>query len=803
MTTTTSYSKKDRFFGLYKSTLKRSAGYGAMFSALIFIFYPLQYILQITEGRKQMALAAAGRPLKAFIELFGIAENFTGVSAVFVTILLALAPIIFALLLNSYMQSHKAADVYHALPVTRGMMMTANAAVAMTIIAVPMLVSDIIIAVVQTASFGFSAWMLGALVLDTLGWLIMAFAVYALVSAVSTGTGTTFDALIHSVALLFALPALAGMFLLLAEMYLTGWSMRAMQTFDICMLSPVMVMPARMMLKDMSYDPLGVQMLMHSSIAIWVYLLLGVGLLTLGVWLYRRRHTEMAETTNSKGPLKNSVKLLGVMVCGIMSGMLFGMLTGGQTGYIIWAVIGGMMTYAILEAILNRGFKTLIKSLPLGILMTALAVGSGLIMMNGGLGYETRIPATNDVASVEISYKGRFDSDVRIWNGEGGAAEPGAVTLSDPPNIQAVTEFHRAVVGEMANTPEGRANIYNSRSIGVSVTYQLKNGRQMSRRYSASPEAAANLIPLEVSPEFLGQTHPAFFTTGAQVDDWDFTDALGRKSISRKFTAAESGELLAAIKADISAQTLEDIKNPKPGIYALVNFDVLQPQYDLGKEAEYEASMEQLLADSADGRFAYSGSFPISDKSQASYKWLEARGLISELETPIEDCVGVAAAATLEPYNYSNRQIEIVMTVSGAAGDAAMVRDKVGYGSLEEVKRTSADAKAYRLERADIYGADLPYFSETAKTVDSDSDDEVFEAPAEIKSLSEAIVHTIVLGKPYIRAQFYFENGVGQRTVLLDPRLLPQSILDKFVVVNDLTEQVNQNTVVVSAVPEG
>lgn len=785
MTTTTSYSKKDRFFGLYKSTLRRSAGYGAMFSALVFIFYPLQYILEIIEGRKAMAIVAAGKPLSSFTEFIGIAENFTGVSAVFVTMLMMLAPIIFALLLNSYMQSHKAADVYHSLPVTRGMLMTANAAVAMTLIAVPVLVSDVIIAVVQTASFGFSAWLLGAIFIDSLCWLIMAFAVYALVSAVSTGTGTTFDTLIHSVTLLFALPALAGMFLLLAEMYLAGWSLPALATFDIFMLSPVLVMPARMVLSDMSFDPLSVQMMLHSNIAVWVYLLLGVGLLTLGVWLYRRRHTEMAETTNSKGPLKNSVKLIGVMVCGIMSGMLFGMLTGGQTGYIIWAIIGGMMTYAILEVILNRGFKTLIKSLPLGILMTALAVGSGLIMMNGGLGYETRVPATNDISAVEVSYTGRFDSPIRIWND--GAREQSTVKLSDPPNIQAVTEFHRAVVDITRTREEGRENVYYGRHTSVTVTYQLKNGKQMNRRYSAPIEAAEKLIPLEVSPEFLEQTHPAYFIMGAQVGDWEFTDPLGTKTITRKFTAAESGELLAAIKADISAQTLEELKNPKPGIYALVSFDIPQPN-DLGVESEYEEAMKPFLADYPDGRFAYNGGFPVSDSSQASYKWLEAKGLISELETPIEECVGVVATATSDPYNYTNRSARPVMTVSSNSGDAKAVKDDLRYGSLEEIKKRIADDKAYRAERGDAYGADTPFFTETPRPDGRDSETVVFEAPEEIEALNGAIVHTVLMGKTYISAQFYFEGGAGWRTVLLDPRLLPQSILDKFIVINYLSD---------------
>lgn len=69
-----------------------------------------------------------------FYSFEGLGCNFAGVSIVFFLMIALLAPMILALVLNSYMHSKKASDVYHAIPVSRGTLLTANAAVGMTIV---------------------------------------------------------------------------------------------------------------------------------------------------------------------------------------------------------------------------------------------------------------------------------------------------------------------------------------------------------------------------------------------------------------------------------------------------------------------------------------------------------------------------------------------------------------------------------------------------------------------------------------------------------------------------------------------
>ena len=128
MTTTTSSSKPGRFRELYRDILHRNRGYLWLYSALVAVCYPLLFALEAfkrvdpAEAARIQAYAPetlAQNPMY-FYSFEGLGCNFAGVSIVFFLMIALLAPMILALVLNSYMHSKKASDVYHAIPVSRG-----------------------------------------------------------------------------------------------------------------------------------------------------------------------------------------------------------------------------------------------------------------------------------------------------------------------------------------------------------------------------------------------------------------------------------------------------------------------------------------------------------------------------------------------------------------------------------------------------------------------------------------------------------------------------------------------------------
>ena len=154
--------------------------------------------------------------------LLGLGRNFTPTSAFFYTAILLIVPLVLALHLNSYMHSKKASDVYHALPVSRGTLLTVNMAAAMTILAVPVVVSNLLVAVFQVCKFGFFPALLGYQLLDMVGWLICAFAIYAVATFACVLVGTVFDSFVYTMIMLGIVPLLGLLCFMMEMLFLCG-----------------------------------------------------------------------------------------------------------------------------------------------------------------------------------------------------------------------------------------------------------------------------------------------------------------------------------------------------------------------------------------------------------------------------------------------------------------------------------------------------------------------------------------------------------------------------------------------------
>ena len=102
MITTTSSSECGRFWGLYRSTLRRNRGYFSLLCALMAFFYPVQYLLEVAAPPSRTT-ALFSDPMD-YYTLLGLGKNYTFLSAVFFTGLMLAAPLILGLLLHGYMR---------------------------------------------------------------------------------------------------------------------------------------------------------------------------------------------------------------------------------------------------------------------------------------------------------------------------------------------------------------------------------------------------------------------------------------------------------------------------------------------------------------------------------------------------------------------------------------------------------------------------------------------------------------------------------------------------------------------------
>lgn len=269
-------------------------------------------------------------------------------------------------------------------------------------------------------------------------------------------------------------------------------------------LSPVTLAVMRI-LDGMTYGPEQGRMAAKSGVALLVWLAIGALVLLAARRLYRVRRTEIAETTASRGVLQFIVKLFGVAVCGGMAGLFTYLVQDPERAApytVMWTAIAGLLTYLVLEAVLNRGFKTLVRRLPAGAAMTAAVTLLTLIPITGGLGYERRVPDAGGVSAVEISYNGvdgERSSVLRVKPFDNPAALQteyvGSVLLKEPQDIDCVLSFHQRIVeqGERSadSWPEDDPYVYGY----TNITYRLKNGQTVKRSYyGASVSAFLELL---------------------------------------------------------------------------------------------------------------------------------------------------------------------------------------------------------------------------------------------------------------------------------------------------------------------
>ena len=164
---------------------------------------------------------------------------------------------------------------------------------------------------------------------------------------------------------------------------------------------------------------------------------------------------------------------------------------------LVWGVVG----YFAARMLLDKSFRVLRywkgAAAVAGVFTVLfLAVGFDLT------GFETRVPDASQVASVELD-GGRVQS-----LGDGG--DYFTVTRDDPEFVGYAIALHRAAVNQRGINPGG-----SMADTSLTVTYHLKNGSTLSRRY----------YPIWVDPEEAGQEGTAAWAIQQMYDDrelyWD------------------------------------------------------------------------------------------------------------------------------------------------------------------------------------------------------------------------------------------------------------------------------------------
>lgn len=773
MTTTTFCSNKTRFLRLYQLVMRRNAGYFVLISAAILIFYPIQYIMEVFRTLPpDESLLLVNHDLMSRFDLTGLGSNYTPLSAVFFPFLMLVTPVVLALMFSSYLHSKKAADVFHALPVRRGTLLQVDALAAITMMSAPVVLSYLIIGTVSTIKFGFRPYLLGQQAIDLAGWLICSALNYIVVTFVSVQMGTVFDSLMFSVCILVALPAVVGTVLMFLSSFLLGFSVSEESLRFLLLLSPLMYPFDRFSLYD-SVDlqtDLGMQMLTRSNGALIGYLLAALVLFYLTIKLYVRRPSERAETTTSRGVLAVACEMVGVFLGGIYGGMMFNAIGGGNSrvSYFIWSVVSGFLVHAIMEAILNRGFKTLARRLPVGAVMVGVTAAFGLVVMTGAFGYENRVPELSKIASVEVMN----GSDLLIGeqrivhisrfteNGEKTVTRTDTfgdwIPLTNESSIRAVRAFHEKAAEEQIEKKLFRSEPNEMSMVWgyVGLRYNMNDGTTLKRYYRAvSAENAALFLPLQTDAQWMEKTSSFFNIDPGDIRRWSYYTPAGELINEGEASPAKelSELLLAAAQADLLARSVDDLRSPEQVPLGYLQFRALDARH--------------VKSDI----YAESGTIPVyEDENSRLYQLLTTRSDLFGGFFPSSGTAefGLSAGCKGAVYSYYNKDTQN-SAIAVSMGESNQATQVERFLSLEQV---ASQDSGVLTEGGETATQEYLYINGDTEQQRQTKDKAV------LAELAKGVRSSWYAGDEYLKVSFLFENQTDSWTMIVPVSVLPEAI---------------------------
>lgn len=666
--TTTTYSPKTRFMSLYRGMLRRNMGSGIYLTLALIFFYPLQYLMELINQADRIASGKMFLPTASYVSnLLGPAHNYTAVSLTAVCFLLLAAPAVLMVAQNSYMHSRQASDLYHSLPLTRSQLMCASTATVFTIVGIPVVFCQVLVLIIGEAyalSGAIPQLVVSpvAILQDLLVWLIAIAAIITVMMLVSVLVGSAFENFILGLELLVAGPLLLAMCSVLFQSYLVGY------TYDISAAEASFFSPVTFVLSW--YQLLGEFHLLWPCL-FWLVMVIVLFVFTL--WLYSRRKSELAETTGVQGILGFLTKAIAVCIGSAVIGGILAAVSRNSNrdfNFVIGVLAGAALTIFLLEGVFGRGFQGIKQILPEAGVLTTGATALAIMLVSGGLGYETRIPALDTIQDATINFRGRYGYvteyvPLSASLGNGGTrphmATSQSVTLATDQAVELVREYHQALISTyvygIGASETGRTIFPDN------LSYRLHYGH-LKRDYdyrSGGAQLAPILLNLEQTPEFREVSNPVLRITGDALRGFWVEDRYGLSRSVAQENPDKINSLLSTLQTDMREEDYRRYNSGQARIQGYLYFDTGLYGWD-----------EEMMTGKSIFQSFY---IPVLDSYRRTILFLQESGLGAYLLEPDSDEI---AAIGISDYDVTR-----TMDVGTMYGQAGRAESQFGVNDKE------------------------------------------------------------------------------------------------------------------------
>ena len=215
--------------------------------------------------------------------------------------------------------------------------------------------------------------------------------------------------------------------------------------------------------------------LVYSPETVGIYAAAGVVLAAAALLVYRARHIESAGDVVAVKLVRPVFKYGFAFCTGLTGGMATAaiLLQESGAGLTFWVVVWGIIGYFAAEMLLKKSFRVLKAwkgSVALGAVMLLLCLSVSL----DWYGFENRVPAAGQVESVEL------------WGLNGAPVDDAGskLTFTDPEDVALAIQLHQlAIQAEPEANGESSGDCYTH----LYFTYTLTDGRTFERAYTGLP----------------------------------------------------------------------------------------------------------------------------------------------------------------------------------------------------------------------------------------------------------------------------------------------------------------------------
>lgn len=531
--------------------------------------------------------------------------------------IISIMAIVTGMAVYSYLYNSKSANMIHSLPVDRNQLFGTNVLSGLTFLAVPQVLTFIVTLFI-CLNYNMPH------VEHLAQWLILCFGIdivaFGIVTFCAFFTGQLITMPIYAIIINCLSFLFYGIVELMVSIFAYGVNSASVVNYELAKwFSPMMKIYSEIGIKGL-YNDFGklTGLQIEGGWYLLIYVAVAIVLFVAAYLVYRKRHIEQAGdliTVSWVKPIfRWGVGTAGAFLCSIyISAVLNGIgIIVPLPVFIIMFLVTGVIFYFVADMFVRKTFRVFKKKnwKYCGIFVIALLVSFGALY--GYSKYEENlVPDAEDVAHASISY--------------------GYVSKFTGEEVQFVLDMHEEIL-EDKEVFRNASYMWDTKTIRI--TYQLKNGDYVSRRYSIPTELYGGdlfdrLIELEMDADnFLRNTvdrnykEITEFGSGyLSFEDEDYT------YVNYELTGEESKKVFDAIIADSEAGVLQ--------VYNL--------RYYYYKDDYY---IDQIIVEStSDKRAELNLNYYVSDEV--------AEKILSEVERTDGEYTGWYEEVTGSGYSYS------------------------------------------------------------------------------------------------------------------------------------------------------